>query len=695
MMRHRIPAAVMGLFLAAIVGPQAGTAQDGRSVFSALDTQGRTVAVGEQMQGSLTDSDVLSAGGRRVQVWTLGAPQGEEVQVDLSSDDFDAFLYVVGPGLNEGLRDDDGGSGLDSRICFVPDQPGEYRVVASSLNAGTGAFSITAEVTGGSCGGAVETSEIEDLALLPTEGRSIAVGDEVAGALTDRDPTFYGTPAQAWAVQGRAGAPFSVDLVSDDFDSFLTVLGPGLDEYFTDDDGAGRCDSRVSLTFPESGEYRVVVSTTLGVGTGSFTLIASERPGPVNPDSCVPVTDGGEFGGEPYEYIEGSLEEISMVGALRMKSSVNGSMSGNEAYFRDRPLQGWTLEGRAGSRVAITLVSDQFDTYLFLDGPGFVDPIGNDDGAGDLDSRICVELPETGTYRVFAGPLSSVDAGARYVLDATVRGADSVCDAYEVSPALRAAALAALPTRGRTIGVNEEQYGTLDGEAYHPDSERPIQPWTLRGAPGTFLYVDVVSDMFDAYLYAAGEDLGGELTADDSGGSTNARMELTIPASGEVTLLPSAFSASSRGDFLLRVSTNPPPLEASSGGGGAGGSYSDAGELDGIGRPVADLPFGGEYSGMLGAGDDVIPRGFAQAFSYQGTAGEDVVFELISDDFDCYMYLVGPGLPGALSDDDSAGNLDSRIEVTLPESGTYTVIASALGEGSTGAFRIRAFRVVR
>ena len=530
-MKRRLSASMLVLVLL-------GCSEDeqGGSIFSVLDTRGRTVALGEEQSGSLTASDVLSAGGRRVQVWTLGTSTGEELQVDLRSDDFDAFLYVVGPGLNEGLRDDDGGSGLNSRLCFVPERPGEYRVVASSLDAGTGAFTIAAAATNGSCGGAVRASEIDDLTQFPLEGRSIAVGDEMTGSLTDSDATFLGSPTQAWAAPGRTGAPFSVDLISDDFDAFLTVLGPGLDEYLTDDDGAGRCDSRISLTFPESGEYRVIVST-LGVGTGAYRLIASERPGPASPESCDPPVEGGGSGNDD-EYVEGSLDGVTLVGSLRTEDTVDGSMNGDEGRFRDRPLQGWTLDGVAGSRVAITLTSDQFDSYLFFDGPGFSDPLSDDDSAGALDSRICVELPETGAYRVFSGPLSSADAGSRYRLAATVRDAAELCSGdFELSPGVIAAELANIATQGRTIGSNEEQTGTLSGEENHPQSGRPIQPWTLRGAAGTFLYVDVVSNVFDAYLYAVGEGLDGVLTADDYGDGCNARMELTMPAGGEVRLL--------------------------------------------------------------------------------------------------------------------------------------------------------------
>ena len=110
MTMRQIIVPVLAFVVAGSVLPSTGQAQVGRSIFSALDTQGRTVALGQEQSGSLLDADVLSAGGRRVQVWTLGASPGEEVQVDLRSDEFDAFLYVVGPGLNDGLRDDDGGS---------------------------------------------------------------------------------------------------------------------------------------------------------------------------------------------------------------------------------------------------------------------------------------------------------------------------------------------------------------------------------------------------------------------------------------------------------------------------------------------------------------------------------------------------------------------------------------------------------
>jgi len=680
--------------LGLVVFPEQGLAQTGNSIFSVLETGDRRIGVGEESRGALTDTDLLSAGGRRVQVWVLDAPPGEEIQVDLRSSDFDPFLYVVGPGFAEGLRDDDSGNGLNSRICFTADADAGYRMVASSLDSGTGSFTVSVSSVDipGSCGGASIDSEVMDLNLLPTAGRVLAVGDEVTGTLTEGDIHFFDSPVQAWAVQGVAGAPFSVDLISGEFDTFLTVLGPGLEDGLTDDDGAGRCDSRITSAFPESAEYRVVVKA-IGSGTGSFTLIASETPGPASPESCIPFFTNVD------QYEEGSLEDVAIVGTLPMGGFVNGAMSDADGRFRDRPLQGWTLEGRAGARVAVTLRANDLDPYLFFDGPGFSEPLSDDDGAGELNARICVELPETGTYRVFAGSYLTAEAGATYRLEVVDEGVEDDCGRFIVSPDLLLDVLMSLDSEGRTIGLEETQDGVLtDGDPRHPESGLRVQPWRLRGPAGASVVVDVVSDAFDAVLYVAGEGFEEVLYVDDYGEGCNRRLELVLPPSGEVILLPGALNEAAVGPFLLRVSSDPPPLEAGGcavGVSASGTSVADPEDLSGLTGSVGDLPGGTEVEGALGPGDDVLGTGaFGQGWSYEGRAGEEVIFELVSDDFDAFLYLMGPGLLSPLVNDDGAGDLNSRIEVTLPESGIYTLVVSTLEAGSEGDFRLRAFRRV-
>lgn len=374
-------------------------------------------------------------------------------------------------------------------------------------------------------------------------------------------------------------------------------------------------------------------------------------------------------------------------------------MSEDDGRFRNRPLQGWILEGEAGARVAVTLRSHDFDAYLLFDGPGFSEPLTNDDGADGLDSRICVELPETGAYRVFAGPYSSAEPGATYWLEADDEGMEDECGGFTISPERIAATLTSLSPEGRTIGLDELQEGVLTEEdPRHPEDGRIIQPWRLLGPAGASVVVDVVSDAFDAVLYAAGEGLDEVLYVDDYGEGCNSRLEMVLPPSGEVMLFPGAYYETAQGPYLLRVSIVPPVLEV----GGCGGptststaSLADPQDLAGLTTTVGELPPGSEVDGTLGPDDDTLATGaLGQGWSYEGRAGEEVVFELISDDFDALLYLTGPGLAGPLVDDDGAGALNSRIHITLPEDGSYTVVVSTLEAESQGSFRLRAFRRV-
>lgn len=657
-----------------------GRAETIRSVLSAIDTQGRVVELGDEVEGSLSADDLISVRGDPIQAWVLNVPIGSIVQVDLRSEEFDAFLYIVGPGLDGGIRDDDGGDRYNSRICFIVEGRGEYRAIVSSVDEDLGAFVISAKSVNGTCS---DTNEVTDLWLISASGRSLVVGDDIHGSLTAMDERLYGVlPVQAWAVQGLAGHPFSVDLLSEDFDGMLILLGPGIEgRELIDDNGAGGCNARLSLNFPETGEYKLVVST-LGTDTGSYRLVASERSGPVSPEPCP---------------LEDSLSEIPAEGDVNVEQSTLGVIRGNERPFRGRPVQRWHFRGTDGENVALEITSDQFDPFIYFEGPGFPIPLSDDDSAGNDDSLICVSIPETGTYRVFVGAYDTADTGAQYILRATVRDADSICDEYHRSQASILVDLKERLIDVPYIHAGEVKDGFLKDSIVHPESNRPIDIWSLRAEAETLLYVDVVTDAFDAYLYALVDD-SVVLTVNDHGENSNVRMELVAPNSGAVTLFVSSNVPHSSGDYILRVSTNPqPPLEQS--------LYSDyqqnynrigdSSEIYGIGGFATELLFGSEIHGIIDEDDSMITRGFAEAFSYDGSSGEDVAFELVSDEFDSYLYLAGPGIEGVFYDDDGAGGSDARIEVTIPQDGRYTVVVSTWSQGSTGRFRLRTFRIIR
>lgn len=675
--------------------PDTVVGQD-RSVFSALDVGDRAVAPGGGPgRGALTAGDLIASGGRRIQVWRLDASVGDELQVDLRSGDFDAYLYVVGPGLGEGLSDDDGGDGLNARVCVVVDEPGEYRAVASSLSSETGGYTLQVTERPGVSNGACPEEEpegpsvVDNVTDLPTAGRVLPIGSEAEGELSTSDPMFAGSLAQAWTLEGAAGQSVAVDLVSDAFDAYLIVQGPGLERLVYDDDGAGRCNSRIELELPETGEYRVVAST-LGTGAGPFRLIASEEPGPRAEESCVPPSSASS----PAR----NLEAIAVVGALAWEETHEGTLTGGEGRFDDRLMQGWTLEGRAGERIMVEMRSSDFDSYVYLTGEGFEDPASNDDGAGNLNSRLCVELPSAGTYRVLAGPLSGGEAGQIYTIRASRADAALSCgDTWEISPDMIVAHLSALPTEGRTLALGGEARGRLEAdEPRHPDTGDPLQAWSFQGVAGRTVYVDVVSEDFDAVLYAVGAGIDGVLYIDDAGEGCNSRMSMTPSASGAIVLLPGSFYDDATGAFLIRSSENPPPLEVGGCGAGSGGTAGGSTLADVGSGETRTLQVGTVVSGSLGPDDERLSSGEpAQAWAMRVRAGDELVIDLVSEDFDPVLYVDGTSLTEPLRDDDSLGDQDSRIELTAAENGTLRLVVSAYAVDGAGAFELSVVRRIR
>jgi len=67
-------------------------------------------------------------------------------------------------------------------------------------------------------------------------------------------------------------------------------------------------------------------------------------------------------------------------------------------------------------------------------------------------------------------------------------------------------------------------------------------------------------------------------------------------------------------------------------------------------------------------------------------AGKTYQFDHKSRNFDAYLYLIGPDGNVLAQDDDSGGNLDSRIVHRATKTGEYRVIATSLGGQGIGPF---------
>ena len=65
--------------------------------------------------------------------------------------------------------------------------------------------------------------------------------------------------------------------------------------------------------------------------------------------------------------------------------------------------------------------------------------------------------------------------------------------------------------------------------------------------------------------------------------------------------------------------------------------------------------------------------------------GQAYVIEMNSTEFDCFLRFLDPQGKQLAQDDDSGGNLNSRIVFTIPTTGTYEIVATTYN-GSLGFF---------
>jgi hypothetical protein len=332
---------------------------------------------------------------------------------------------------------------------------------------------------------------------------------------------------------------------------------------------------------------------------------------------------------------------------LQAGAEYRGALSTSDYLSpQDNYLEAWTLEGRAGESATIDLVSDDFDSHLYIVGPGLGETLSDDDGGGGCNARITLTFLETGTFHVVASSTGSRQTGM-------------------YNPEV----LRALPTDDRSIRFGDLATGRFTGGEPTVQDGRPAQAWALEGQAGESITVTLESTDFDAYLYLTGPGLEDLLSDDDGAGNSNSQITVTLPQDAMYLLVASSFQAGATGSYTIRVDE---PIDLN--------TLPTEGRSIGVGEAA---------SGLLTSADPVVLEGRrGQVWALEGEAGQTVTIDLISDDFDCYLYLVGPGLAEPLSDDDSGGDFDSRIDITFPENGTYRVIITALG-GNTGAFTLR------
>lgn len=231
--------------------------------------------------------------------------------------------------------------------------------------------------------------------------------------------------------------------------------------------------------------------------------------------------------------------------------------------------------------------------------------------------------------------------------------------------------------RSTPIAVGSTASGRLeDSDATLADNSKADQ-YTFTGRRGDKVTITMNSTAFDAFLLLGSYDNNRwtELRRDDDGGSgTNARISLELPANGVYAIRANSLSASDRGAYTLQVAEGLATVATS------------------VARVATPLMVGVLGNGTLETSDMTLQDDTkADDWTFSGKAGDKVTVTMRSSAFDTYL-LVGRTTGGRFSsierDDDAAGGTDSRVSLTLPNDGDYTVRANAVTTSGRGAYTL-------
>ena len=105
--------------------------------------------------------------------------------------------------------------------------------------------------------------------------------NEITDTLSEVDiPTGFGGFARDYKVYLEDGDQVAIDLVSEEFDTLVTLMSPDGNTVGENDDGPdGTTNSLLFARVTETGDYTVRVRSYAGQGTGEFFLkVARLRP---------------------------------------------------------------------------------------------------------------------------------------------------------------------------------------------------------------------------------------------------------------------------------------------------------------------------------------------------------------------------------------------------------------------------------
>ena len=358
---------------------------------------------------------------------------------------------------------------------------------------------------------------------------------------------------------------------------------------------------------------------------------------------------------------QGSNGSAPSARSIRIGQMVRDSLTASDAMLEadSSRYDLWRFTGKRGQRFAITMRSKALDSYLAFgrleDGLLQVRQ-SNDDGGGGSDARMSVTLARDGEYAIRANSLRAGELGTYSLL---------------VEPLPAVTPQPAKPIRlGQTVtGALADTDGQLEDGSFYDE-------WTYDGKKGDRLRVTMKAQAYSAYIdmgRAAADSFSSVRSGSNRGrgeDSTTARINVTLPADGRYTIRANSVAAEVAGDYTLLVVERPPAVVATA-------------------RPIR---VGQTVNGSLESSDAQLDDdSYYDLWTYSGKKGDRVQITMRSERFDTYLAvgrMQGDSLAVLKSDDDGADSTNSRVTLTVPEDGEYTIRTNSLSGEATGAYTL-------
>ena len=419
-----------------------------------------SVAGGARVEsGTLAAGDRTLSSGEYVDEFAFEGRQGQQVTIDLRSSQFDPYLMVIAPSGEKKDNDDYEGANNRSLVSLALPADGRYRVLVTSYKKDeTGSYDLRIDM-GGS--GAAATTTV-------ASGPRVERGRLAAGDDTLRSGEYV----DAYTFEGRPGQRVSLDVMSQDFDTYLIMIPPRGQRQENDDVEGKPRHSVIEADLTEAGTYKVVVTSYEKREQGAYELRMTF--GTTGGAAATTTAAGTSGAGRARD-----------VGSIAYGETQNGQLSADDqrltsGEYRDA----YAFEGAVGDQIVIELNSSAFDPYLVLVPPQG-EQIDNDDADGRQDlSRIELTLRAAGRYRILATTYASGKTGA-YRLSLR-RGAATQVAARPTLPATPAGSGPAPSSSGtqRVYGVfvGISNYGgRASNLPYTADDARRAQQAMARG----------------------------------------------------------------------------------------------------------------------------------------------------------------------------------------------------------------------